>query len=90
MGASTGPESCRSAGLRRDGWENTIAARQAASSVAHGEVHLVRRIAGFKKIRYYTHENVGYGNIDLPDQEMHTTAVWWQVNPDVLFAPAGW
>ena len=53
-------------------------------SVAHGEVHLVRRIAGYKKIRYYTHENVGYGNIDLPDQEMHTTAVWWQVNPDAL------
>jgi len=53
-------------------------------SVAHGEVHLVRRIAGYKKIRYYTHENIGYGNIDLPDQEMHTTAVWWQVDPAAL------
>jgi DEAD/DEAH box helicase domain-containing protein len=60
-----------------------------SSTVSQGEVHLVRRIAGYKKIRYYTHENVGYGNIDLPDQEMHTTAVWWQVNPDALFAPAG-
>jgi DEAD/DEAH box helicase domain-containing protein len=57
-------------------------------SVAQGEVHLVRRIAGYKKIRYYTHENVGYGNIDLPDQEMHTTAVWWQVNPVALFGEA--
>jgi len=56
------------------------------SPVAHGEVHLVRRIAGYKKIRYYTHENVGYGNIDLPDQEMHTTAVWWQVDPTALDA----
>ena len=55
-------------------------------SVAQGEVHLVRRMAGYKKIRYYSHENVGYGNIDLPDQEMHTTAVWWQVNPDALDA----
>lgn len=55
-----------------------------SGGVARGEVHLVRRIAGFKKIRYYTHENVGYGNIDLPDQEMHTTAVWWQVNPEAL------
>ncbi|NIP71834.1 MAG: DEAD/DEAH box helicase [Gammaproteobacteria bacterium] len=51
---------------------------------ACGEVHLVRRIAGYKKIRYYTHENVGYGNINLPDQEMHTTAVWWQVRPGAL------
>jgi DEAD/DEAH box helicase domain-containing protein len=48
----------------------------------------VRRIVGYKKIRYYTHENVGYGNIDLPDQEMHTTAVWWQVNPDALVGDA--
>jgi DEAD/DEAH box helicase domain-containing protein len=51
---------------------------------ARGEVHLVRRISGYKKIRYYTHENVGYGNINLPDQEMHTTAVWWEVRPDAL------
>jgi DEAD/DEAH box helicase domain-containing protein len=58
--------------------------KEAAPTIAHGEVHLVRRIAGYKKIRYYTHENVGYGNIDLPDQEMHTTAVWWQVNPAAL------
>jgi DEAD/DEAH box helicase domain-containing protein len=47
-------------------------------------VHLVRRIPGYKKIRYYSHENIGYGNIDLPDQEMHTTAAWWEVAPEVL------
>jgi DEAD/DEAH box helicase domain-containing protein len=55
-------------------------------SVSHGEVHLVRRIAGYKKIRYYTHENIGYGHIDLPDQQMHTTAVWWQLAPAALDA----
>jgi DEAD/DEAH box helicase domain-containing protein len=54
--------------------------------VAQGEVHLVKRITGYKKIRYYSHENVGYGKIELPDQEMHTTAVWWQVNPQSLEA----
>ena len=60
--------------------------KRALHAVAQGEVHLVKRITGFKKIRYYSHENVGYGNIDLPDQEMHTTAVWWQVNPAALEA----
>ena len=59
---------------------------QGAGEAAQGEVHLVRRIAGYKKIRYYTHENTGYGKIDLPDQEMHTTAVWWQVPARVLEA----
>ncbi len=51
---------------------------------AHGEVHLVRRFPGYKKIRYYTHDNVGYGNINLPDQELHSTAVWWQADPKAL------
>jgi DEAD/DEAH box helicase domain-containing protein len=51
---------------------------------AHGEVHLLRRIAGYKKIRYYSHDNVGYGNVELPDQEMHTTALWWQLQPAAL------
>jgi DEAD/DEAH box helicase domain-containing protein len=56
------------------------------SACAHGEAHLVRRMAGYKKIRYYTHENVGYGPINLPDQELHTTAVWWQLDADALEA----
>ncbi len=56
----------------------------AGSRSAHGEIHLVRRVPGYKKIRYYTHENVGYGHIDLPDQEMHTTSVWWQLSPDLI------
>lgn len=59
---------------------------------AHGEVHLVRRVPGYKKIRYYTHENVGYGNINLPDQELHTTALWWQADSVALAAafPSRW
>jgi DEAD/DEAH box helicase domain-containing protein len=49
-----------------------------------GEVHIVRRVAGYKKIRYYTHENIGYGEVRLPDNEMHTTAVWWRLEPGLL------
>jgi DEAD/DEAH box helicase domain-containing protein len=60
-------------------------ARETPRAVAaHGEVHLVRHYPGYKKIRYYTHDNVGFGNINLPDQEMHTTALWWQVDPAAL------
>lgn len=50
----------------------------------HGEVHVVRRVAGYKKIRYYSHENIGYGPVNLPDQELHTSAVWWQVSQTAL------
>lgn len=52
-------------------------AHGAAARCSHGEVHVVRRVAGYKKIRFHTHENVGYGPVNLPDQEMHTTALWW-------------
>ncbi|MGO1069805.1 DEAD/DEAH box helicase [Lysobacter sp. CA199] len=52
----------------------------------HGEVHVVRRVAGYKKIRYYTHESIGYGPVNLPDQELHTTAVWWQLPQGVLLS----
>jgi DEAD/DEAH box helicase domain-containing protein len=31
---------------------------------------------GFKKIKFHTHENVGSGQLSLPEQEMHTTAYW--------------
>jgi DEAD/DEAH box helicase domain-containing protein len=64
--------------------ENFESETVADTETARGEVHLVRRIPGYKKIRYYTHENIGFGKISLPDQEMHTTAVWWQVHPQAL------
>jgi DEAD/DEAH box helicase domain-containing protein len=44
--------------------------------VAHGDVRLNRQIVGFKKIKFYTMENVGAGNLSMPEQEMHTTAFW--------------
>ena len=66
--------------------ENFESAPVVASSTSRGEVHVVRRIPGYKKIRYYSHENIGYGNINLPDQEMHTTSVWWELAPGVLEA----
>jgi DEAD/DEAH box helicase domain-containing protein len=42
----------------------------------HGEVRVTRQIVGFKKIKFYTMENVGAGKLSMPEQEMHTTAFW--------------
>jgi DEAD/DEAH box helicase domain-containing protein len=58
--------------------------RAGQGSARHGEVHVVRRVSGYKKIRYYTHENIGYGPVNLPDQELHSTAVWWQLPQSLL------
>lgn len=43
---------------------------------AHGEVRVNRQIVGFKKVKFYTNENVGAGALSLPEQEMHTTSFW--------------
>src|SRR5262249_44788765 len=42
----------------------------------HGEIHLRTQVVGFKKIKFYTMENVGAGDLELPEQEMHTTSYW--------------
>jgi len=51
---------------------------------AHGEVRVNRQIVGFKKVRFYTMENVGSGNLSMPEQEMHTTAFWLHFPADFL------
>jgi len=43
---------------------------------AHGEVRVNRQIVGFKKVKFYTFENVGAGHLSIPEQEMHTTSFW--------------
>ena len=48
----------------------------AEARAAHGEVRVNRQIVGFKKVKFYTMENVGAGNLSMPEQEMHTTAFW--------------
>ena len=47
-----------------------------SASAHHGDVRLNRQIVGFKKIKFYTNENVGAGKLSMPEQEMHTTAFW--------------
>jgi DEAD/DEAH box helicase domain-containing protein len=41
-----------------------------------GEVSVTTLVSKFKKIRFETHENVGYGEIHLPEQELQTEAYW--------------
>jgi DEAD/DEAH box helicase domain-containing protein len=42
----------------------------------HGDVLVRSQVVGFKKIKFFTNENVGSGNLELPENEMHTTAFW--------------
>jgi DEAD/DEAH box helicase domain-containing protein len=41
-------------------------------------------VVGFKKIKFYTNENVGSGELDLPEQQMHTTSYWLTIPANLL------
>src|SRR5262249_25431556 len=51
---------------------------------SHGEVHVVSHVVGFKKIKFYTNENIGSGELDLPEQQMHTTSYWLTIPANVV------
>ncbi len=55
-----------------------------------GEVSVVEKVVGYKKIKFYTHENAGYGDVRLPEMQMHTTAFWLTVPEEICQGlPAG-
>jgi DEAD/DEAH box helicase domain-containing protein len=41
-----------------------------------GEVMVSSLVTMFKKIKFYTHENIGSGPVNLPETSMHTTSYW--------------
>ena len=53
------------------------------ATVAWGEVSVVEKVTGYKKIKFFTHENAGYGDVHLPEQQMHTISFWLTV-PEAL------
>jgi len=60
-----------------------------AGTRAHGEVHVARKTVGYKKVKLYTSENCGYGDVHLPDVELHTTSWWLSLSGEHL-AEAGY
>ncbi|MFL6281004.1 MAG: DEAD/DEAH box helicase [Vicinamibacterales bacterium] len=75
------PGAARSPGSGR---AELVAGRIPGAKRSHGEVHVVSRVVGFKKIKFYTNENVGSGELDLPEQQMHTSSYWLTIPTDVM------
>ncbi|HYZ85063.1 MAG TPA: DEAD/DEAH box helicase [Bryobacteraceae bacterium] len=47
-----------------------------SAQCVHGDVRVNTQVVGWKKVRFWTLENVGSGRLSMPEQEMHTTAFW--------------
>ena len=54
---------------------------QAMPPRALGEVLVTSMVTLFKKMKFDTHENLGFGPVDLPEMELTTSACWWTL-PD--------
>lgn len=56
---------------------NVLSQRQASPfTKAFGEVLATAIVTMFKKVKLYTHENIGSGDVHLPEEQMHTTSCW--------------
>ncbi|MCA8960911.1 MAG: DUF1998 domain-containing protein, partial [Planctomycetes bacterium] len=67
----------------RDEWEQRD---ERGGRLALGEVDVVTHITGFKKVRFHTLENIGYGKLDLPPLELDTVALILDVADGVVRA----
>jgi DEAD/DEAH box helicase domain-containing protein len=65
--------------------EGTLGGRGEGAGAARwviGDVLVRSQAEKFKKLRFHTHENIGYGEIDLPPEEMQTRALVLLFPPD--------
>jgi DEAD/DEAH box helicase domain-containing protein len=64
------------------------------ANIGFGEVRVTERFVGYKKIKFGTGENIGYGEINLPELDLHTMAYWAQLPtdnfPDLAQSPEHW
>jgi DEAD/DEAH box helicase domain-containing protein len=49
----------------------------------YGEVNVHWQTTKYKKLKFETHENIGFGKVELPELEMHTTSYWWEFPDDI-------
>jgi len=55
-----------------------------ATRKAYGEVQVITKATGFKKVKLYTHETLGRDEIDLPEQTIETTGYWFSLTEAVV------
>ncbi|MDD5368530.1 MAG: DEAD/DEAH box helicase, partial [Anaerolineaceae bacterium] len=51
---------------------------------AHGEIRVMTQVVGYRKIRWYTHEHLGGGNLSLPPSQLQTTGYWLSLNESTV------
>ena len=64
---------------------NTIAqAVVPGGDKAYGEIQVTTQVVGFKKLRWFTYENLGEEPLDLPPSELQTTGYWLTLSEETV------
>ena len=54
------------------------------SEKSYGEITVTSRVNGYRKIKWFTHENLGEGDLELPPSILNTTGYWLSIDEDVI------
>lgn len=50
----------------------------------YGEIQVTTQVVGFKKLRWFTNENLGEEPLDLPPSELQTTGYWLTLSEEIV------
>ncbi|NOH01056.1 MAG: DEAD/DEAH box helicase [Chloroflexi bacterium] len=55
-----------------------------AGGKGYGEIQVITQVVGFKKLRWFTNENLGLEPLDMPPSELQTTGYWLTLSEAAL------
>ena len=51
---------------------------------SYGEIQVTTQVVGFKKLRWFTYENLGEEILDMPPSELQTTGYWLSLSEETV------
>lgn len=51
---------------------------------AYGEITVITQVTGFRKVKWFTHEQLGIGEVSLPPTELVTTGYWLSLTEETI------
>ncbi len=60
------------------------AALSGVGAKSYGEIQVTTQVVGFKKLRWFTSENLGEEMLDMPPSELQTTGYWLSLSDETL------
>jgi DEAD/DEAH box helicase domain-containing protein len=69
---------------------NIESIHQSASAIvpggekSYGELSVTSQVTGFRQVKWFTHEQLGSGELDLPTNELITMGYWLSINSETV------